>query len=229
MRRLATAESFPGGIRLRGSAVITVFVALSLVGCIFTTRGPESPDFRPYHRGLLDLAKGDFARADSAFRESAARCESGREGRRALLFLSFLALDPRNPEAHADSAAIMAARFLNLPNSMPEETLEAEALYVAALDRGADPDVWVDSAAPDLAVRFENCDEPLLPRSLRPLPVLGNPTSTLLGTLEAERDSLVSQNQALHLTIEELQAELERIRELIRVPDTGIVRRPHGS
>ena len=110
------------------------------------------------------MADGDFAGAEQAFRDAASRCESGSDGRRALLFLSFLALDPRNPTAHPDSAALMAARFLNLPGNTREETLEAEALYITALDYGADPELRIDPANPGFAVRFGDCDQPFPPR-----------------------------------------------------------------
>jgi len=204
----------------------------------------STPISTPYETGVLRLAEGNFAEAERAFRESAALCESGREGRRAILFLSLLTQDPRNPEAQPDSAALMATRFLNLPNNTPDEVLEAEALYLAALDRGADPDLRLDPAAPGLAVRFGGCDEPFPPREERPLPVLDNPTYLLLQNLDAEKQALVDQNEALRqvlategrtltdqnealrLTVEELQAELERIRKLLRLPDTSTARPP---
>ncbi|MCK5651804.1 MAG: hypothetical protein KAJ42_10520, partial [Gemmatimonadetes bacterium] len=120
-----------------------------------------------FDAGLALMADGDFAGAEMDFRDAATRCESGSDGRRALLFLSFLALDPRNPTAHPDSAALMAARFLNLPGKNREETLEAEALYITALDHGADPELRIDPADPGFAVRFGACDQPFPPRTFR--------------------------------------------------------------
>jgi hypothetical protein len=244
------AGSSPQRPRPRHAGLIILVMAFSMTGCSLLKGKPGPPVSEPYRLGLLRLADGDFAGADRAFRESASRCESGREGRRALLFLSFLAQDPRNPEAQPDSAALLAARFLNLPNKTPDEALEAEALYVAALDRGADPDLRIDPAAPGLAVRFGGCDEPFPPREVRPLPVLDSPTFLLLQSIDAERSALMDQNQALRLeaeelgltveesgltieelrlTVEELQAELERIRALLRLPDTSTVRLPSGT
>ena len=186
------------------------------------------------------MADGDFAGAEMDFRDAATRCESGSDGRRALLFLSFLALDPRNPTAHPDSAALMAARFLNLPGKTREETLEAEALYITALDHGADPELWIDPADPGFAVRFGDCDQPFPPRTVRLLPILDSPTSGLLKSLDEERGTLAQENQRLRYTVRQLrhasdslqaqvdtlEAELQRIRRLIRLPDTTVARPP---
>ena len=92
-----------------------VALAISAAGCGVLRRGGESSGVSPYTIGVLRMTDGEFSDADRAFRESASRCESGWEGRRALLFLSLLSLDPRNPHADPDSAAIMAARVLSLP------------------------------------------------------------------------------------------------------------------
>lgn len=245
------AYPIPRRARPRQTGVLLLILVLSVTGCSVLERwsgsSASTPVSTPYRTGVLRLSEGDFTGAEQAFRESASRCESGREGRRALLFLSLLTQDPRNPEAQPDSAALMAARFLNLPNNTPDEVLEAEALYMAALDRGADPDLRIDPAAPGLAVRFGGCDEPFPPREERPLPVLDNPTSLLLQSLDAEkqaladqnealrrsgaaeRRTLADQNEALRLTIEELQAELQRLRRLLRLPDTSRTRLPSGT
>lgn len=219
---------------------VTACFLLLLAGCshLEPVREPAPPSV--FDSGLSHLADGDFAGAEQTFRRAASRCESGSDGRRSLLFLSFLALDPRNPAAHPDSAALMAARFLNLPSKTLEETLEAEALYITALDHGADPELRVHPENPGFAVRFGGCDQPFPVGFYRPTPVLENPTSGRLRSLEEERDSLTLQNQQLRYTtrqlrlssdslqaqVDTLQAELNRIRQLIRLPDTSVVRRP---
>jgi hypothetical protein len=222
------------------AAFTTAFSLLLIAGCSYMepVREPAVPSV--FDMGLVQMADGDFAAAELAFRDAASRCESGHKGRRALLFLSFLALDPRNPTAHPDSAALMAARFLNLPGKIREETLEAEALYVTALDYGADPELQIDPVNPGLAVRFGNCDQPFPPREDRPLPVLDGSTSGRLKSLDEERGTLTQANQQLRYTVRQLRhasdslqaqvdtlnAELERIRKLIRLPDTVLVRSP---
>jgi hypothetical protein len=61
------------------------------------------------------------------------------------------------------------------------------------------------------------------------LPALDSTTALVVPTLDAEKRVLMDQNEALQRTIEELQAELERIRGLLRLPDTGMVHRAPGS
>jgi hypothetical protein len=189
---------------------------------------------------LTYLANGDLPAAEEAFRQLASRCESGSDGRLSLLFLSFLALDPRNPSAHPDSALLMSERFLNLPGNSQREMLEAEALYVAALDYGADPELRVDPVSPGFAVRFGECDQPFPGRDQRALPTLDGSTAGRLRSLDEERRTLTEENQRLRYTVRQtrrrgdslqarvdtLAAELGRIRRLIRLPDTLPGRRP---
>jgi len=223
---------------------LLLLLSFSIGGCGYLRPVAEPAVPSVFEVGLTRLAGGDFGGAELAFRDAASRCESGAQGRRALLFLSFLALDPRNPAAHPDSAALMAERFLNLPSRSLEEALEAEALYVTALDYGADPDLRIDPVDPGFAVRFGDCDSPFPARAVRPLPTLEGSTSGRLKLLDAERDSLIQQNQQLRYTVRQLrlssdsvqtrvdslQAELDRIRQLIRLPDTSfVIRKPDTS
>jgi hypothetical protein len=188
--------------------------------------GSDPPAPSAYQTGVLRFSEGNFEAAERAFRESAAFCTSGREGRRAILFLSLLELDPRNPAADPDSAAIMAASFLYLPDAPPDEILEAEGLYLTALDRGADPDLRPDPATSGLAVRFDRCGEAFPLREARALPMLEQPSAGVTQSLYEERRALQARNEALQRTVDELRAELERIRGLLRRPDTLMVRSP---
>ena len=204
-------------------------MAIFVAGCSVLWRGGGPSGVSPYTVGVLRMTDGEFADAERAFRESASRCESGWEGRRALLFLSLLAMDPRNPHADPDSAAMMAARVLFLPGTGPSEALEAEGLYVAALDRGADPGLRPEPSESDFALRFERCGYPVPKGDEGVLPALDSTTVLVVPTLDVEKRVLMDQNGALQRTIEELQAELERIRGLLSFPDTGSVHLPSGS
>ncbi len=195
------------GRQILSASGATMALFLLLVGCSYLAPVPSEPaPPSVFDIGLAHMADGDFAAAEQAFRQSASRCESGSDGRSSLLFLSFLALDPRNPVAHPDSAALMAARFLNLPGNTREETLEAEALYVTALDYGADPELRIDPVNPGFAVRYGDCDQPFPPRDDRPLPTLESPTSGRLLGLEEERGTLTQENQQLRSTVLQLRS-----------------------
>jgi hypothetical protein len=211
------------------AAALPLALGVAVQGCGTALGRYFSPGSGPYDTGVLRLSEGDFSAADSAFRETASHCESGSRGRKALLFLALLHQDPRNPGAAPDTAALMAGRLLQLPGASPEERTQAEALYVSALERGADPRLRPDPGAPGLAHRFEWCDDSAPPRPDTEVVYPERPATRTLPGLRAERDSLAGQNKKLSRTVAELQAELERIRKLLRLPDTSMVRLPGGA
>lgn len=214
--------------RLLRAGVLYLAVGVTLQGCGTAFGGLFSPGVTPYQTGVLQLSEGQFAAADSAFRDAASRCESGREGRRALLFLALLHQDPRNPEPLPDTAALMAGRVLQLPDAPAEDRLEAEALWVSALERGADPELRPDPGSPGFAPHFRDCRDSLPPRELGEVPYPDVTASSDVRGLRRERDALAGQNERLARTVAELQAELDRIRKLLTGPDTAGVRRPQG-
>lgn len=185
---------------------------------------------------LVEL--GAFAEAEARLRALASRCESGEEGRQALLLLSALQLDPRNLAATPDSAALLAARYLYLVDLDPVERPVAESLYLLALDLGADPGlrpepVYVPDAMPR---RYSDCLAPF-PETARsaPLPILGRePRTVVVVRLQQRRDSLAARveelgeaNRALERRVADLDAELQRIHRLLRAgPDTPRVSGP---
>lgn len=217
----------------RAPRALTVIVALLAGACGLLPRGGEGPAPEPpYIRAATMLEAGRYPEASVALREIASRCESGDRGRHALLLLAALDLDPRNPEAEPDSAALMAARFLSLPDLPVDERPLGQTLYVLALDRGGDPGLrpGPTDGPGGMARRFSEChrDEPV-PASIVALPVLpeGGGGESML-ELQGERDSAVArareltdQNRALRARVAELETELARIRSILRArPDT---------
>ena len=207
--------------------------SLTLVcGCALDTEGrPPGPDDAPveagaetFDDGIAALAAGDYETASTRLGRVAAACESGSRGRRAVFLLATAALDPRNPAASPDTAARLAAHILTLPGTDPDERLAAETLYLLALDRGASPDTAAarperPALEPPPAPRYTDCAGAGLAgdtagASLPELP--GPPAADRVERLEAARDSLARR-------VAELEAELERIRQLLRegiLPDT---------
>jgi hypothetical protein len=210
-------------------------------------RAPEPPPppvaaYTPseYEVALAVLRLGNVADAESLLRQVASSCESGQEGRSSLLLLSSLWLDGL-PQATPDSAAVLAARVLALPDAGPLELSVARNIYLFALELGADAKLRpARFAGPrDLAVRFSDCDQPTPAVDPAPLPQLGRePLTATVRRLEAQRDSLAhhadrSGERAVELAgrIQELegqlrgaQAEIERIRRLLGGRDTTTVR-----
>lgn len=178
-------------------------------------------------RGIQALEAGEYATASTRLARLASRCESGRPGRRAVLLLAGASLDPRNPDASPDRGARLAAHVLGLPGSDPTERALSETLYLLALDRGGEPpgegapsDSEETGADGYPAPRFYDCDavagDTGQSRSVALPRLPGTPSAEVLSRTRGERDFLQSR-------VVTLQAELDRIRELLRegiLPDT---------
>lgn len=177
--------------------------------------------------GIQALEGGEYQTASTHLARIASRCESGRPGRRAVLLLAGASLDPRNPRASPDRGARLAAHVLGLPGSDPSERALSETLYLLALDRGGEPPGEAIPSGPeemgadgDPARRFHDCDtlagEAGQSRSVDLPRFPGTPSAEVLARTRGERDFLQSR-------VVTLQAELDRIRELLRegiLPDT---------
>lgn len=155
------------------------------------------------------LEGGDFGAATAGLRQQAAACENGERGREAVLLRAMLELDLRNSGGSPDTAARLAARYLQLPDATPAGISAAESLYLLALDRGASTveEPWELSG---VAPRFSRCGSPApKPGLLRQLPE--HPGTPGLWELnEVHRELYLSRQQA-----DSLRAELTRIRKLL--------------
>ncbi len=188
--------------------------------------GPAGGGGDRFQAGMEALDRGAFEEADAALRATAA-CGADGEAQTALLLLASLHQDPRFPRAHPDSAALMAARFLHLPGTRPEGRRLAEALYVLALDHGGDPGLRPAAGRALLEVG-PGCRSAVRADGARALPVLSTPPYGLrLRRAEARADSLARRLDGLsrdggaaRARVEELEAELARIRRLLQEPDT---------
>jgi len=181
--------------------------------------------------GVRALEEGEYEQASESLWRLASWCESGSYGRRALLVLAATTLDPRNPGSDPDEAARLAARYLQLPRVLPEERIVAESLYLMALARGGSPPGEGAAGSGDgderePALRFSDCDAPgggATVAGAEPLPELPiTPAPVLIRRARGERDALRARVGELEGEIDDLQAELDRIRSILRqgVPDT---------
>lgn len=214
----------PGGDEEEGTAAVPGDAAVSVPEPASPAargddllEGPGSPLFR---RALRLLGEERFAAADSALRSVVARCARGEEVGRALLVLSSTYLDARNPRAHPDSAALMAARYLYRHDTPELGRRWAETLYVQALDRGADPGLRPTLPAHAFRAAAEACGEGS-PAAVS-LPVLETRVySERLHQMTLRLDSLAAAHEEALSRVQELEAELERIRRLLQDPDTA--------
>ena len=202
------------------------------------------PDFRA--DGIRALDAGDFSLAEGLLRRAVARCDAGDDARDALLGLATLHLDLRNPAGSPDEAARLAALHLSLKDADAEGRTLARTLYLTALYRGAEPvegpddlrpgevDAGGDAAGeadpsgadaadqegpggPDPFRALEACDDDRV--AWRGLPAYpGVPPARWSGadTAAAEVEPAADQLSALRARVSELEAELARIRKLLR-------------
>jgi hypothetical protein len=152
-------------------------------------------------RATVALDRADFGSATADLRWVAARCRSGKRARTALLLLAAAELDVRNPERSPDRARRYAEAYLSLPGIPEEELPVGRTLYLLAVDLGGTA-IAGEAGSPPVADRFEDCGEGEA-RDHLDLPTHAGPTTAQrLATL---RDSL-----------DALQAEIDRIRKLLR-------------
>jgi hypothetical protein len=220
----------------RPPGISTLFSALGLLGFLGTMAGctwlpgrtlPEArvdPGQARFTAGLHAAEAADFEGAREALGDLVARCESGPWGRDAVLVLGALELSPRNPAGTPAVAAGLLARYLQEPAAPPPSVILAETLYLAALDRGADPvgnPFVLGPGLPPVAPRFAACHRDSDPDPVRTLPTLPEPGATrdILDRVQVERDSLAALADSLSRRNEALEAELDRIRRLL-LPDT---------
>lgn len=233
------------GLREAGDLFV-LFLTVLLVGCATfgTPSGPGDDPGGRLTRGSVALEQGRFGQAYRDFRALARRCESGTEGREAVLLLATLELDPRNPARLAPAGAQLAARYLQTPSLSVTSLRVAESLYLLALDLGAAPvedpfapipiipgltaadttrEATADTAEDRDADRGDAVQEPwsVAPRfrdcgsAASPQPLRELPL--LSGpSLDATLESLVDQREALRARVDSLSAELERVRGLLR-------------
>ena len=205
-------------------ALTGVSALLLTAACAVGSGAPRAPGDPGLQPGIEALAAGGYGEAGTRLRDVASRCEAGAPGRRAVLLLAAMALDPRNPDASPDDGARIAAHYLDLPGAGADDRVVAETLYLMARGFGAAPggsleaDTAASAVTQGLASRFGACRtaaEGDGAASARPLPEL--PDTAYAARLRADRDRLAARVTAL-------EAELQRIRALLQegvVPDTS--------
>jgi hypothetical protein len=214
----------------RAGALLALVLPLAacapLGGRVFPVSEPETR----YTRAVLALDRRDYQAAREDLAWLVGRCEAGPSGRRALLLLASAELDVRNASGSAGEAARLAKAYLDLSPPEDPEAPIARTLYLLAMDLVGAPGYvphQVDASgagAVSVAERFEECDATGRPQASVVAPEhLGTTTGARIAGLQAELDArtdslsearagLAAQAQK----IQELEAEIERIRRLLR-------------
>jgi hypothetical protein len=217
-----------------GPTVLLLFATLMIPsGCASFRAIPEEPpsEVAPdpeatLRSAVLALDEGNYPAARRTLRRLALDCapSSPQVRDRAALLLASVELDVRNPSGRPNEAATIVARML--ARSAPGDTDGALArlLYVIALDHGAEPvDPHSETALPGYGCPVDPdhvwpdpapLPEPVLPTSAARMAALEDSLAVRTDSLRALHESLaISRARS-----EALEAEIERIRQLLRGP-----------
>lgn len=222
--------------RALSSALAVAASAVLMAGCgtTFSLPGPTAEAPSPEQRAsrasaALQQEEFDLARRDLL--ALATDCGAGSHGRQALLTLAAAELDTGNPDRSPALAAYLAERYLLLPDRVSEDVPLARALYRMGTDL-AGPVPPGSLELPAVAARFDACHGSAVTRSMHALPATPAPVSTRFAMLHRElaarADSLALVDAELTLTrskVAELEAEIERITELLKSGTPGHTRR----
>jgi hypothetical protein len=179
-------------------------VAGLLTGCATLKGSLESRAEERLEASLAALARGDYRAAHEGLAWVAEHDAGDKHGRRALLALAALELDPRNPDRRIAAGTDVAASYLTLEEKDSWTNPVAQTLYLLGLELGA---------AEERVEKAERAAE----RAAARLPSLPGPSvSARIRNVEQERDRLKSRVETLEKELGEKVQELERIRKTIR-------------
>lgn len=170
--------------------------------------GPAAPG-QNFDAAIVDLRSGSYAAAARALRDVRRRCAGRPLGVQAFLVLAAADLDPRGRQGPPDRAAQMTAEFLAGAEGPAWTRPVAEALFLAARDLGG-----------ELGSEAEASDAPAGPAGeVDAEGACGARWGSRHGGPEAGRLPALPR-AALHARVRALEAEVERLRELLkRMPE----------
>ena len=185
---------------------ISLLGAVGLLGCASAQSNREGgPPPEPYARALVALETGDHETGRAELIRLLEYCGTSPLGERVAIALMTDALDPRRPDA--DFSAGLSHAYLIQPYRTDWAERIATSVYLVSLNLGGShegqPSI-LRSAAPE---EFPNeCGRtPALPawREPQAIPSLSE-------------QSIAARVGEMEISIEELQAELNRVRETLR-------------
>lgn len=199
-------------------------------GCAVLNGRRADPDPALHlQQGLTALDRGNYEEAARELGWVYERYPARPEGQHALLALTALELDPRNPHRQLATTADLAAQMLNLPGGPTWTVPVGETFYLVAQELGAEyqRQAMTDSGltVPTFTVmQPARGAEPAMPEARRLPPLPERPSiPEQLGRLRQERDSLQARADSLEQLLadrekklRETQKEIERIRKTLR-------------
>ncbi len=185
---------------------ISLLGAVGLLGCASAQSNREGgPSPEPYARALVALETGDHETGRTELIRLLEYCGTSPLGERVAIALMTDALDPRRPDP--DFSAGLSHAYLIQPYRTDWAERIATSVYLVSLNLGGShegqPSI-LRSAAPE---EFPNeCGRTLAPPTWREPPAIPS----------LSEQSIAARVGEMEISIEELQAELNRIRETLR-------------
>jgi hypothetical protein len=203
---------------MKFTPLVAGIFALALSACgTFSAVFHSGQDDR-FESGMVAIRRGDFAQANTDLNWVAEHHPNDELGRRAVLVLAAIELDPRNPRRRLAMGADRAGAYLKSDANERWTEPIAQSLYLLALELGA-AEERVAQAQSDRLAAEHRANENEVPR----FPEMGHTVPARLHALEDERDNLKKKVQTLEEQIAdrdkklgEKDKELERIRKTIR-------------
>lgn len=199
-------------LRLKDASVL-VAVAIGL-GCT-TNPSPRTSSHTTsasehFDEALAARSSGDLESAAYRLRVVRERCSGEPLGDQAFLLLAATRLDPRYRERPPDSAAAETARYLSRDSASRWAEAMAESLHLIARDMGGSPGATDDPPASGPRSGRSGCES----RWARDAE--GSDEARALPALS--RPSLHGRILDLRGVVDSLEAEVTRLRELLKTP-----------
>ena len=199
---------------LATGALVLVIPACATVGSLLEDRADER-----FARGMTALRAGDYVTANSELGFVAERYGSENIGQQALLIVSALEMDPRNPKRRLALGSELAAAYLRVEEAPAWTAPLAETLYLLALELGAAEERVAQAEAEKAQAERKAAETNNLPR----LPQTSSTVPTRLREVREERDRMGKRVEQLEAQLAdrenklaEKEKELERIRKTLK-------------
>jgi hypothetical protein len=201
---------------MRFTAVAAGIFALALSACGTFNAVFHSNRNDRFESGMAAVRRGDFAQANTDLNWVADHHPNDEIGRRALLIMAALELDPRNPRRGLARGADLAGAYLKSDQNERWTEPVAQSLYLLALELGAAEERVAQAQADRLAAEHR-ANEGSLPRFPEP----SRSVPARLHAVEDERDKLAKRVQTLEEQIADRDKKLaEKDKELDRIKKT---------
>ena len=202
---------------MRFTALAAGVLTLVISACATVGSVLESGPSARFETGMAALRAGDYVKANQELGFLAERYPSEPVGQQALLVVSALEMDPRNPARRIALGSELAGAYLRL-NKVPKWTEPvAQTMYLLSLELGAAEDKAAQAEAEKAqAERRIESILPRLPQSSSTVPARIKAVTEDRDRMARKIDQLEAQLSDREKKLAEKDKELERIRKTLK-------------